>query len=162
MPKLSRVELHKSAEIPASADEVWKVVSDWAGMLRWWLTCEQGGLFGPALVKCDLIGEDDAVSLTRRMTLENCAVIDELLFYQNDETRRIYYIRSEPTGSEVTGYVATTYVDVNDGDDCTLHVSSRFDVGPGADLPAVIARFEAIYEAIFSGYKKYFSSAVAG
>jgi uncharacterized protein YndB with AHSA1/START domain len=49
------VELHKSAHIPASAQEVWSLVVDWAGMLRWWLAAEDGGLRGPTLVKCELV-----------------------------------------------------------------------------------------------------------
>jgi uncharacterized protein YndB with AHSA1/START domain len=32
-----RVALDRSVEIPAPADQVWALISDWAGMLRWWL-----------------------------------------------------------------------------------------------------------------------------
>src|SRR5712691_4488480 len=128
-------------------------------MLRWWLAAPQGGLVGPALVKCELIGEHDAVPRTRRMTLADGVVDDEQLFYQNNDTRRIYYGKSEPAGSAVSGYFASTYVDEIDGDACTLHVSSRFDVRPEADLPAIVARFEMIYAAIFNGYRRYFSRA---
>ena len=85
LPKPSRVELHKFAEIPASASEVWSLLTDWAGMLRWWLTVGQGGLPGPTLVKCDLVGEHGAVPRTRRMTLDTGAVVEEQIFYQNDE-----------------------------------------------------------------------------
>jgi hypothetical protein len=122
MPEFSRVELHKSTEIPASADEVWSLLTDWAGMFRWRLTAEQGGAPGPALVKCELIGEPGAVPRTRRMTLGNGAIGEEQLFYQNDETRRIYY--SKNATAEVSGYIASAYVDEIDGKSCTLHVSS--------------------------------------
>jgi uncharacterized protein YndB with AHSA1/START domain len=31
-----RVALDRSVEIPAPAAQVWALISDWAGMLRWW------------------------------------------------------------------------------------------------------------------------------
>jgi hypothetical protein len=96
MLKPSRVELHKSADIPAPAGEVWSLLTDWAGMLRWRLNAEQGGVPGPALVKCELVGEHGAVPRARRMILNNGAVVEEQIFYQNDDTRRIYYSKSEP------------------------------------------------------------------
>ena len=36
-----RVELHRSEEIPASADEVWALLTDWAGMMRWSLSAKR-------------------------------------------------------------------------------------------------------------------------
>jgi hypothetical protein len=161
MSKSSRVTLHRSAEIAAPASAVWDLVSDWAGMLRWWPSAEQGGLAGPALVRCDLIGAHGAVPRTRRMTLANGAVVDEQILYQNDETRRIYYGKSAT--SEVTGYIASTYVDEIDAGRCALQVSSQFDVSPGAEVPAIVARFAAIYEqAIFNGFRRYFARAERG
>jgi hypothetical protein len=161
MTKFSRVELHRSADIPASADEVWRLLTDWAGMLRWRLSAEEGGAPGPALVKCELIGAHGAVPRTRRMTLANSTIVEEQIFYQNDETRRIYYDKNAT--EEVTGYVASAYVDAIDGETCTLHLSSRFDVSPQADLAATIARFAAIYEkAIFNGFRRYFAKDVPG
>jgi hypothetical protein len=47
MAEFSRIELHRSAEIAASADAVWDLLTDWAGMARWRLTAEEGGV--PAL-----------------------------------------------------------------------------------------------------------------
>jgi hypothetical protein len=157
MAKFSRVALHRSADIPASANEVWDLLTDWAGMFRWRLTAEEGGAPGPALVACALIGEPGAVPRTRRMTLGNGAIIEEQIFYQNDETRRIYYSKSATV--DVAGYIAGAYVDEIDGENCTLHLSSSFDVSPDSDLAAIVARFEAIYEkAIFNGFRRYFAS----
>jgi hypothetical protein len=161
MTKFSRVELHRSAPIAASASEVWDLLSDWAGMLRWWLTAEQGGFAGPALVACDLVGEHGAVPRTRRMTLDNGAVVEERIFYQNDAARRLHYTKSEPAGSDVSGYVASAYVDEIDGDHCRMHVSSWFDLRAPADVAAAAARFEAIYQAIFDGFQNYFAQAAA-
>jgi len=161
MTKFSRVELHRSADIPASASEVWSLLTDWAGMFRWRLTAEEGGAPGPALVACELIGEHGAVPRTRRMTLGNGAIVEEQISYQDDETRRIYY--SKNATADVTGYIASAYVDEIDGENCTLHLSSRFDVSPEADLGATIARFEVIYEkAIFNGFRRYFAKDAGG
>jgi hypothetical protein len=111
---------------------------------------------GPALVACELIGAHGAVPRARRMTLDNGAIVEEQIFYQNDTTRRIYYDKNETP--EVTGYIATAYVDEIDGGHCTLHLSSRFDVGSDCDVAAIVARFEAIYEkAIFNGFRRYFA-----
>jgi hypothetical protein len=157
MPTPARVELRKSAEIPASASEVWSLLTDWAGMLRWWLPVEQGGLAGPKLVTCDLIGAHGAIPRTRRMTLDTGAVVDEQMFYQNDETRRIHYRRREPAGSDISGYIATTFVDQTGSDYCVMHIASSFDVRSQTSAQAATERFEAVYGAIFGGFRKYFS-----
>jgi uncharacterized protein (TIGR02118 family) len=158
-PNFIRAEAHKSAEIPASAGEVWDLLTDWAGMLRWWLKAEQGGLAGPTLVKCDLIGQPGAVPRTRRMTLDNGIVVEERLFQQDDEARRLYYSKTEPPGSPVSGYIATAYVDDIQADRCRLHIASSFDVQSPADPEAAVIRFETIYQAMFGGFQNYFSEA---
>ncbi len=160
MPEPGRVTLHKSTEIAAPAGEVWELISDWAGMFRWWLTAEEGGLRGPALVSCELIGRTGSVPRARRMTLSNGAVAEETIFYQNDRTRRISYTKSDE--AVITGYVATTYIDDLDNGGCTVHIASMFDVAGPADQAAAVARFEAIYAAMFNGYQRYFSRTGAG
>jgi uncharacterized protein (TIGR02118 family) len=157
MSKFARVEVHKSAEIPAPAADVWTLLTDWAGMFRWWLSAEQGGLPGPTLVKCELIGEHGAVPRTRRMTLDNGLVVEEQIFHQDDNARRIYYMKSEPSGSPINGYVASAYVDDVEDNRCALHISSSFDVQLPADVEAAAVRFERIYQSIFRGFQHYFS-----
>jgi hypothetical protein len=153
------VALQKSAEIPAPADEVWELITDWAGMLRWWLPAEEGGLQGPALVSCELIGQHGSVPRTRRMTLGNGTVAEETVFYQNDKTRRLSYTKSDDLS--VTGYVASTYVD-DLGSGCTVHLVSVFDVSDPDDRAACAARFEAVYGAMFDGYRRFFIRPAAG
>jgi uncharacterized protein YndB with AHSA1/START domain len=155
-----RVTLHKSADIPAPPDEVWNLICDWAGMLRWWLTAEAGGAPGPALIRCELIGKRGSVPRTRRMTLGNGTVVDEQIFYQNDETKRIHYRKSDDRS--VTGYVASTYVDETEGGYCTVHISSMFDARDPAGRAPAAARFEAVYAAMFDGYRRYFTRTAAG
>ena len=154
MPRIQRIELHKSEEIPASAKEVWALLTDWAAMLRWSQSTKRGGVLG-ALVKCELIGDPDKVPRTRRMTLDSGATVDEELFYQNDETKRIYYRKDDTFGT--SGYIASSYIDEIDDHRCRLHILSWFDAGPKVDGPAAAARFETIYEGIFSGFRSYFS-----
>lgn len=155
MPEPGRVTLHTSVEIPVPAADVWALICDWAGMLRWWLTAAEGGSPGPTLVTCDLIGEPEAVPRTRRMTLSNGAVAAETICYQNDETRRISYLKSDEPG--ITGYVATTYVDERADGGCTVHLTAMFDVTDPGGQAAASARFEAVYTAMFDGYRRYFS-----
>jgi len=150
---MHRVELHKSEEIPASAREVWALFTDWAGMLRWSLSAKRGGPLG-ALVKCELIGEANKIPRTRRMILDSGATVEEELFYQNDETKRIYYRKNDAFGTR--GYIASSYIDELDDRRCRLHILSWFDSEEEASAAA--ARFEAIYKGIFDGFKAYFST----
>jgi hypothetical protein len=155
MAQAQRAQLHKSADIPASAHEVWMLLTDWAGMLRWSISAKRGGPLGK-LVKCDLIGKPDQVPRTRRMILDSGVAIEEELVYQNGETRRIYYRKTDSLGS--IGYLATSYVDEIDALNCRLHIASWFDVEPDEGVAVSVARFEGIYEGIFEGFRLYFSA----
>jgi Polyketide cyclase / dehydrase and lipid transport len=148
-----RVELHKSEEIPASAEEVWALLTDWAGMMRWSLSARRGGALG-LLVKCELIGEAGKVPRTRRMILSSGAAVEEELFYQNDETRRLYYRKSDTFGTR--GYIASSYVDAIDDRRSRLHILSWFDAEGEASMAA--ARYDGIYGGIFDGFKAYFAT----
>jgi hypothetical protein len=150
-----RAQIHKSAEIPAPAHAVWTLLTDWAGMLRWSISAKRGGPVG-TLVKCELIGKPDQVPRTRRMILDSGATIEEELVYQNNETRRIYYRKTDSLGS--VGYIATSYVDEIDDLRCRFHIASWFDVDPNEDAAASVARFEGIYAGIFEGFRLYFSA----
>jgi hypothetical protein len=148
-----RVELHKSAEIPASADQVWELLTDWAGMMRWSLSAKRGGALG-TLVRCELIGEVDKIPRTRRMILSSGATVEEELFYQNNETKRIYYRKTDTFGTR--GYLASSYVDEDDGRSSRLHILSWFEAEVEASVAA--ARYDVIYGGIFEGFKTYFAT----
>lgn len=160
MPSSPRVTVHRWAEVPAPAEQVWDLICDWAGMLRWWLPADQGGPQGPALIGCELIGEPASIPRTRRMILSSGTVAEETIIYQNDETRRIHYTKSDD--QSVTGYLATTYVDDLEGTNCVVHISSQFDVTRPSDAVAAAARFEAIYLAMFDGYRRHFTRLADG
>lgn len=154
-----RVTVHESAVIPAPAGQLWELLCDWAGMLRWWLPAENGGLEGPALVSCELIGTPGSVPRTRRMTLSDETVAEETIIYQNDQTRRIHYTKADDQA--ITGYAATTYVDDLGEARCEVHICAAFDVSrpaartAAAARAAATARFAAIYTAMFNGYRQY-------
>jgi polyketide cyclase/dehydrase/lipid transport protein len=148
-----RVELHKSGEIPASAGEVWALLTDWAGMMRWSLSAKRGGALG-LLVGCELVGEADQVPRTRRMILSSGAVVEEELFYQNDATKRIYYRKTDTFGTR--GYLASSYVEELGDRRSRLHILSWFDAEE--DASAAAARYAAIYEGIFEGFTTYFAA----
>src|SRR6266496_3855126 len=123
-PHIQRMQVHKSEEVPAAAQEVWALLTDWAGMLRWSLSAKRPSALG-LLVKCELIGEPGALPRTRRMILDSGATIEEELFYQHDATRRIYYRKDDAFGT--VGYIASSYVDEIDDHRCRLHIQSWFD-----------------------------------
>jgi hypothetical protein len=122
-------------------------------MLRWSLSAKRAGPLG-LLVKCELLGEPNTVPRTRRMIFESGAATEEELFYQNAETKRIYYRKSDTFGT--IGYVASSYIDQIDNSRCRLHILSWFD----SELDASVAadRFESIYKGIFDGFKAYLST----
>jgi hypothetical protein len=155
VPSSLRVTVHKSAEVPAPAEQAWELICDWAGMLRWWLPSRKGGLQGPALIGCELIGTPGSVPRTRRMTLSDGRVAEETIIYQNNKTRRIHYTKSDDQA--VTGYLATTYVDDLEDTRCAVHISSAFDVSEPAGPTTAAARFEAIYTTMIDGYRRYFT-----
>jgi len=124
-------------------------------MLRWWIPAGDGGLQGPALIGCELIGIPGSVPRTRRMTLSNGTVAEETVIYQNDDTWRIHYTKSDDQA--VTGYLASTYVDALDGAHCAVCIASVFDVSDADGGPAAAARFDAVYAAMFDGYGRYFA-----
>jgi len=154
MPNTERVELHASEEIPASAAEVFALLTDWAGMMHWSLSAKGKGSLG-AMIRCELIGERDRLPRTRRMILDSGATVEEELFYQDDQTRRIYYRKDDAFGTR--GYIACSYVDGIDDNHCRLHIMSWFDFE--GEAAAGAARFEGIYRGIFEGFRQYFTTA---
>jgi hypothetical protein len=150
---IHRVELHESDEIPASAQEVWALLTDWAGMMRWSLSAKGAGPLG-TLIRCDLAGERNGIPRTRRMILSSGVAVEEQLFYQDDASRRIYYRKSDGFGTK--GYIASSYVEEVGEYRCRFHILSWFDFE--GEASAGSARYKAIYKGIFDGFKAYFSA----
>ena len=147
--------LRASAMIAAPAGQLWELISDWAGMLRWWPTAGPQTRPGAVLAGCELIGSPGAVPRTRRMTLGDGTVAEETVVYQNDQMRRLSYTKKDDRA--ITGYVASTYVEDLSGQGSAVHLSSMFDVTDPANEAAAAARFEAVYATMFDGYARYFA-----
>ena len=88
------------------------------------------------------------------MILSSGAAVEEELFYQNDETKRIYYRKTDTFGTR--GYLASSYVDELNDRRSRLHILSWFDAEQEAAVAA--ARYDAIYGGIFDGFKAYFAT----
>jgi hypothetical protein len=150
--------------IDAPAEEVWELLTDWAGILRWWVKPEEGGRPGPDIAKVELVGGVRDVPRTRVVYHVTGSIVDETLLFQNDETRRIYYTmqyRPNPGGavlrSEFENYLATTTVDTLPTGQTLMTFRSEFDVVDPADLNLMRSIIERTYsDAILKGFRRYF------
>lgn len=120
---MTSLRTHRS--IPASVDEVWAVLADWATVGDWF----------PGIDTC--VVEDD----TRTLTLGNGATIVERMTKVDGEQRRLEY---EVVGGDVKVDEHRATMDVIDVDGTTVVVSSvrvvpesRLKIFAGALEPAL-------------------------
>src|SRR5438067_12792731 len=88
--------------VDASPEDVWELLTDWAGFERWWVKPSEGGRPGPELAKVELVHPADQIPRTRIVHHVTGSAVDETLLLQDDETRRIYYnmiFRPNPGGA---------------------------------------------------------------
>lgn len=150
--------------VDALPEDVWELLTDWAGFEKWWVKPEDGGRPGPDIASVELVGEPDAVPRTRVVRHVIGSAVDETLLVQNDETRRIYYnmvFRPNPGGavlrSEFSNYLATTMVDPLPGGQTLMTFKSEFDLVPEADMNLMRSVIERTYsDAIVNGFNRYF------
>jgi Polyketide cyclase / dehydrase and lipid transport len=153
--------------LDAPAEDVWELLTDWAGFNRWWVKPEDGGRPGPGVASVELIGNPADVPRTRVVRHVTGSAVDETLLHQNNETRRIYYnmvYRPNPGGavlrSEFENYLATTTVDTLPTGQTLMTFKSEFDVVEPADLNLMISIIERTYtDAILQGFRRYFAKA---
>jgi mxaD protein len=133
-----------NTELNASAEEVWKVISDFNGLTK----------FISAIV--DSTTEGTGVGAVRTLTLENGAQIVERLESLDGQARKLgYSILTSPLPLE--GYVAVMTVLALDDDRCKLVWSSTFQPH-GAPESEVKNILEGIYSMGFEGLQKFFGS----
>src|SRR5437868_2024385 len=77
--------------VDASPEDVWELLTDWAGFDKWWVKPEDGGRPGPNIASVELVGAPTDIPRTRVVRHVTGSAVDETLLVQNDETRRIYY-----------------------------------------------------------------------
>ena len=151
--------------VDASPDEVWELLTDWAGFLKWWVKPADGGRPGPDIESVELVGDPKAVPRTRVVRHVTGSAVDETLLVQNDATRRIYYdmkFRPNPGGavlrSEFESYLATTMVDALPTGQTLMTFKSEFDLVEGADMDLMRSIIERTYtDAILQGFRRYFA-----
>lgn len=155
--------------VDASAEQVWELLTDWAGLLKWWIKPDEGGRPGPDLASVELAGEPGDVPRTRVVRHVTGSAVDETLLVQSDETRRIYYnmvYRPNPGGavlrSEFENYLATTMVDTLPDGKTLMTFKAEFDIVEPADLDLMRSLIERTWtDAILQGFRRYFAKAKA-
>lgn len=153
--------------VDAPAEAVWELLTDWAGLLRWWVKPEEGGRPGPDIAHVELVGGSRDVPRTRVVHHVTGSKVDETLLFQNDETRRIYYtMQYRPNlggavlRSEFENYLATTTVDTLVNGQTLMTFRSEFDVVDPADLHLMRSVIERTYsDGILQGFRRYFRQA---
>ena len=138
--------------VDAAADEVWELLTDWAGFERWWVKPEEGGRPGPEIASVELIHKPSDIPRTRVVRHVTGSAVDETLLMQSNETKRIYYnmvFRPNPGGavlrSEFLNYLATTTVDTLPTGQTLMTFKSEFDLIESADLDLMISVIERTY-----------------
>ena len=151
--------------VDATADEVWELLTDWAGFERWWVKPEEGGRPGPEIASVELVDKPTDIPRTRVVRHVTGSAVDETLLMQSNETKRIYYnmvFRPNPGGavlrSEFLNYLATTTVDTLPTGQTLMTFKSEFDLIESADLDLMISVIERTYtDAILQGFRRYFA-----
>lgn len=151
--------------VDASAEQVWELLTDWAGLLKWWVRPDEGGRPGPDLASVDLVNGPLDVPRTRVVRHVTGSAVDETLLVQNDETRRIYYnmvYRPNPGGavlrSEFENYLATTMVDTLPDGKTLMTFKAEFDIVEPADLDLMRSYIERTWtDGILQGFRRYLS-----
>lgn len=152
--------------VDAPIDEVWELLTDWAGFERWWVKPEDGGRPGPDVASVELLGDPTQVPRTRVVRHVTGSAVDETLLMQNDETKRIYYnmvFRPNPGGavlrSEFENYHATTTLDPLPGGETLMTFKSDFDLVDSADMTLMRSIIERTYsDAIVQGFRRFFAA----
>ncbi len=146
-----RVRVARSAVIPASAEEVWRLVRDFNGHANWHPAVAESRLEGGA--------SGDAVGAVRAFRLADGAFLREQLLAHSDAARRFTYcILEAPV--PLVGYVATMEVrSVTEDDSAVVFWSSEFD--PPAARAAALERMvaEDVYAAGLAALKRRFGRA---
>jgi hypothetical protein len=167
MRKFKRGHAEVRGIVDAPIEEVWALLTDWAGLLRWWVKPEDGGRPGPDLASVELVGGFDEVPRTRVVRHVTGSAVDETLLLQNNETRRIYYnmvFRANPGGavlrSEFENYLATTMLDTLPDGQTLMTFKAEFDVVEPADLDLMRSVIERTWtDGILQGYRRFFAGA---
>jgi hypothetical protein len=134
-------EVQVSGELGASVDEVWKLVSDFGGLLEaMGMPVELSGPEG--------IGQERKISIGPEPTVERLEQLD------NDALRLVYSIQSGPL--PVSNYLATMQLSAIDGGRTKLDWSSAFEPAEGFAEADAINIVTSIYSGGIAGLQARF------
>ncbi|MET0544859.1 MAG: SRPBCC family protein [Caulobacterales bacterium] len=145
-----RSAAHYEAIVDAPVEQVWALLTDWAGLLKWWPKSEAPFV----IVGSDLIGQHGEVPRGRRVTLDNGGGGVETLLLESAAAGRIYYDMVDGTIPGVFNYLATTTVDATEDGGSLMRFSSTFDVAPGIDPAILQGAITSVYQAIARGFSQ--------
>jgi hypothetical protein len=136
-------EVHEAGELGASIDEVWKLVSDFGGMLEsMGVPVELSGPEG--------IGQERKIALGPEPTVERLEELD------NDGHRLVYSILSGPL--PVSNYLSTMQLSAIGETRTKLDWSSTFDPGEGFAEADAVNVVTSIYNGGLAGLQARFGA----
>ncbi len=147
MANFKRLSAYASREVDASADEIWSILRDWGGVMKWVATGPEAPI---ELTGCDLREGDtiDVLPCTRICYFvpeSGFPPFPETLIHADPEARRIYYNVEGVVSGGMRNYIATTTVDEVGSDRARITCQSTFDLPPDADPAPVIGFLEGVY-----------------
>jgi len=137
---MSKVRVEE--ELQASADTVWKLVSEFAGIQKW---------AGPMIQGIEVEGE--GIGAVRKISLPGDVVFREELRAYDEGGRSQSYAIVGPSPIPVTDYLATLHIAEAGPNVCRVDWSSTFEPADVEEAKA-IAIVEGVYKGGIAGIKK--------
>ena len=151
----ARVVAGASGKLRAAPDDVWALLTDWAGVMRWWPANNSETLVddGYVLTEVKLDGGEAEIPRTRVISSKAGTSVTETLLHQDDDLRRIYYDLCDDGIPGIRNYRATTTLDAESDGWSRLTFHSTFDVLPDTDADLKRSQIESVYkDAILYGF----------
>lgn len=165
MANFKRVSAFASDEVDASADEIWAVLRDWGGVMKWVATGPDAPI---ELTGCEIREGDsiDVLPCTRICYFApetGFPPFPETLLHADPEARRIYYNVEGQVAGGMRNYNATTIVDEVGPNRARITCQSTFDIPPDADPAPVVAFLEGVYnKSVIRGMERVAKQQKAG
>ncbi len=142
-----------STVIAAPAADAWELISDFAGILRYWPQDDSTPI---PILSVALDGRHKDVPRARHVLVPGGSVT-EVCYKEDEITRRIYYDMNDEGIPGVRNYMATICIDELEPEKCRMAFSSNYDTPPDSDQEFYVKRIEAVYKSISEGFAAYFA-----